>query len=92
MIVHQDCALWECIVEHERLFPMDMAKADLAKKLGDVSSEYALDTLVRQEVCFRSVLMERIGVTDADLWPYLGRPLWLALLPLRPGLRKFGNE
>lgn len=84
-IVPGDSALWACIEDHERNFPVDEALR-LAEKGGAITDVIHpdLDNLIRLELHYRRVLGERLQVQDGDLWAYLGRPLWLVLLPLNP--------
>lgn len=90
-IVRPNCVLWDCIIEHERLFPIETA-VKLNQNMKESSSSLELDVFVRKELYFRRAFADRVQVADAELWPYFGRPLWLVLLPLRPELRKFGDE
>ncbi|ACU88411.1 conserved hypothetical protein [Desulfomicrobium baculatum DSM 4028] len=84
-MVPQESALWDCITDHENNFPVGQALR-LAKAetdfAGSICSE--LDDLIRREIHFRQVLADRVQAADRDLWAYLGRPLWLVLLPLNP--------
>lgn len=84
-IVPRDSALWACIEDHERNFPVDETLR-LAGKGGVITDVICpeLDELIRREMHYRRVLAERLQVEDVDLWAYLGRPLWLVLLPLNP--------
>lgn len=89
-IVPNDSGLWACIDDHERNFPVDEALR-LARE--DVASAQSirpeLDDLICRELQYRRVLGERVGVEDRDLWAYLGRPLWLVLLPLNPMFSRY---
>lgn len=79
--VGQDSGLWACIQDHEQQFPVSQATA-LAEKFqdcGQVPEE--LDDFLRAENAYRIALAQAIEGHDQDLWPYLGRPLWLVLAP-----------
>ena len=88
--VPRDSGLWACIEDHERNFPVDEALR-LAGSGGLITDTIhpELDDLIRREMHFRRVLGERLQVEDVDLWAYLGRPLWLALLPLNPAFSRY---
>lgn len=85
-------ALWECIAEHERLFPV--AEAMLyASGLGagaDIPEE--LHTLIRSEMHFRRAFAQRVGAMDEDLWAYFGRPLWMVLTAVDRRFGRFGQK
>jgi Fe-S-cluster containining protein len=82
--------LWECIEEHEQLFPVEraiwLAKSEAGAALA-ISHE--LDEIIRLEVHFRQSLAEKVLARDVDLWVYLGRPLWLVLSPLNRSLLRY---
>lgn len=89
-IVHRGSALWSCIEDHESSFAVAEALR-LAKTENDSASALCseLDDLLRREIHFRRVLADRVGAVDEDLWAYLGRPLWLVLLPLNPKFSRY---
>jgi len=84
-IVPRDSGLWACIDEHERTFPVGealrLARED-AQQVESIGPE--LHDMILRELHYRRVLGERVQAEDRDLWAYLGRPLWLVLLPLNP--------
>ena len=84
-IVPQESGLWDCITDHENSFPVGQALR-LAKGETDFAGAICaeLDDLIRREIYFRQVLGDKVQAADEDLWAYLGRPLWLVLLPLSP--------
>lgn len=82
-IVQRNSGLWDCIEEHERIFSVDQAMRLLKADKGRESAIcFELDELIRREMHFRKALGARVQVEDRDLWAYLGRPMWLVLLPL----------
>jgi Fe-S-cluster containining protein len=84
-VVPRNSGLWACIEEHERNFSVDQAMRMLkADKGREGAICFDLDDLVRRETYFRKALGERVQAADRDLWAYLGRPLWLVLLPMNP--------
>lgn len=87
-IVTPDSALWECIAEHERLFPVAQAMRQASELRIGTDVPEALDSLIRHELHFRRGFAERVGVRDEDLWAYFGRPLWVVLAA---GDRRFGR-
>ncbi|PKN41595.1 MAG: YkgJ family cysteine cluster protein [Deltaproteobacteria bacterium HGW-Deltaproteobacteria-18] len=89
-IVHRESGLWSCIEDHERSFSVEEALRLAKTERGSVSAICSeLDDLLRREIHFRRVLAERVGAVDEDLWAYLGRPLWLVLLPLNPKFSRY---
>lgn len=89
-IVHRGSALWSCIEDHESSFPVSEALRLARIEHGSASAICSeLDDLLRREIHFRKVLADRVGAVDEDLWAYLGRPLWLVLLPLNPEFSRY---
>ena len=80
--------LADCIAEHERLFPVEKA-VGLAREKGLCPE---LDGMIRHELHFRRSLAEKVGAADEDLWAYLGRPLWMILMPLDPVFKRYGQK
>lgn len=89
-VVPRDSILWACIDDHERTFPVEEALR-LARESGASAQVFRpeFDDLIRRELHYRQVLGERVNVEDRDLWAYLGRPLWLVLLPLNPFFSRY---
>ncbi len=87
-LVSTDSALWECIAEHERLFPVQKALS-LARQ-GSLPEE--LDMLIRREIFFRESFARRVEATDEALWAYFGRPLWMVLAPLDRRFEEYGEK
>ncbi len=89
-IVPKESGLWDCIKDHEINFPVGQALR-LAKAENDFVGAICpeLDDLIRREILFRQVLGDRVQAADEDLWAYLGRPLWLILLPLSPFFSRY---
>lgn len=89
-VVSRNSGLWACICEHEQNFPvaeaMTLARMDSG---GEGAIHPALNDLLRRELHFRRALADRVQARDRDLWAYLGRPLWLVLLPLHPLLSRY---
>lgn len=77
--VTEGSALWECICEHEKRFPVSRALEMAQNAAGIVPPR--LDVELRAEVAFRRILARHVKASDQDLWAYLGRPLWLVLRP-----------
>ena len=88
-IVARDSGLWSLICEHERDFPVPEAQALVKVDAGGSAIHPDLDELLRRELHFRTALATRVQARDRDLWAYLGRPLWLVLLPLNPHLSRY---
>ena len=78
-IVTQGSALWECIAEHELLFPVAEAVRLAAEPCTRSGIPDELDSLIRHELHFRNGFAQRVGARDEDLWAYFGRPLWMVL-------------
>ena len=91
-IVSPESALWECVAEHERLFPVAQAMrhASGLRVGADVPGE--LHDLLRLELHFRNGFAKRVGARDEDLWAYFGRPLWMVLAAGDPRFRHYGRE
>ncbi len=91
-IVSRDSGLWACIEEHERDFSVAEAMHLVEEGAGSATSIHpGLDNLIRREMHYRNALGARAQASDRDLWAYLGRPLWLVLLPLNPLLSRYGG-
>jgi Fe-S-cluster containining protein len=86
--VAEGSALWECIVEHDRLFPV----AEAVRMAQQESGCSELDRIIRHEMNFRQILAEKVGASDEELWAYFGRPLWMVLLPLDSRMKRYGLE
>ena len=87
-VVSRDSGLWGCIEEHERTFSVAEAMR-LARMDAGATVSSILDDLIRREIHYRRALGARAQAEDRDLWAYLGRPLWLVLLPLNPALSRY---
>lgn len=87
-VVSRESALWACIEEHERSFSVDRALQLARQHSAAHTILEELDDMIRRELAFRRVLAERVQAEDVALWAYLGRPLWMVLLPLH---RAFGR-
>lgn len=88
-VVPKESALWACIAEHEKIFPVDRA-LQLARRHDAAHHIPAeLDIMIRRELVFRQVLAERVQATDEALWAYFGRPLWMVLLPLSQAFGRY---
>lgn len=92
-VVPGDSALRACMVDHDRTFPVGEALR-LAGEDGGAARGIRpeLDDLIRRELLYRRVLGERAGAEDRDLWAYLGRPLWLVLVPLNPAFSRYERD
>lgn len=89
-IVARDSGLWNLICDHERNFPVAEAMSLARMEAGcEAAIHPDLDALLRRELHFRHALAARVQGRDRDLWAYLGRPLWLVLLPLNPLLSRY---
>jgi len=89
-VVSRDSGLWTCICEHERNFSVAEAMSLARQGSGGVDEIHpALNDLLRRELHFRRALADGVQARDRDLWAYLGRPLWLVLLPLFPLLSRY---
>ncbi len=86
----KDSGLWACIEDHERTFPVAeaMRLARMAAE-GEAGISSDLDEMIRREMHYRHALGARAQARDRDLWAYLGRPLWLVLLPLNPLMSRY---
>ena len=73
--------LWECVQEHERLFPVVRAIRDAKSLTPGSPISQKLHEYIMAERHFRDVLCERLQVADEMLYPYLGRPLSLVIAP-----------
>ena len=89
LVVARDSGLWSLICDHERSFPVAEAMALARMDAGGSAIHPDLDELLRRELHFRTALATRVQARDRDLWAYLGRPLWLVLLPLNPHLSRY---
>lgn len=89
-LVGRPSALWDCIEEHERRFAVEQAMA-LARGLSGLTISAELDLLIRQELSFRRSLAHKVQASDEDLWAYLGRPLWMILLPVNSFFVRYGS-
>lgn len=89
--VQPGSALWECITEHDRRYPVTeaVALADRMRAGGQIQDE--LDYMLRAETAFRHTLARRVQAADQDLWAYLGRPLWLVLMPYGSVFSRYGD-
>ncbi len=84
-VVPKNSGLWACIEEHDQNFSVDQAMGLYKTDNGrDGGLCFELDDLIRRETHFRKALAARVQADDRDLWAYLGRPLWLVLLPMNP--------
>ncbi len=88
-IVPAGTALRDLIEEHERLFPVAEALDRARDRRVGADMPDELDSLIRREIHFRDIFAEKVGVADEELWPYLGRPLWMVLLPLHGDFRRY---
>jgi hypothetical protein len=89
-VVARDSGLWACICEHEQNFSVAEAMTLARLGSGDEGAVHPdLHDLLRRELHFRRALADRVQARDRDLWAYLGRPLWLVLLPLHPHLSRY---
>jgi hypothetical protein len=88
-VVAKDSGLWSLICDHEGNFPVAEAMSLARTDAGGNAILPDLDELLRREIHFRSALAARVQARDRDLWVYLGRPLWLVLLPLNPLLSRY---
>ena len=89
-VVAKDSGLWACIEDHDRTFPVAEAMR-LARMTaeGEAGISDDLDDMIRREMHYRHALGARAQARDRDLWAYLGRPLWLVLLPLNPLMSRY---
>ena len=90
--VQPGSALWDCILEHEQQFPVSRAVhlAEQHRAWTQVSKE--LDAIFRAEIAYRLALAQYVQGRDEDLWPYLGRPLWLILAPYDRKFLAYGQD
>jgi len=92
-LVNRPSALWDCIQEHEDRFPVASAmRLAREKSREQPARDSELERTILQERAFRQVLAERVQAGDEDLWAYLGRPLWLILLPLNRDFARYGAD
>ncbi len=89
-LVCRPSALWDCIKEHESRFAVEQA-LDLAWNMSGLAIPVAVDLLIRQELSFRRRLAHEVQAGDEDLWAYLGRPLWMILVPVNPFFARYGS-
>lgn len=90
--VRPDSALWACIKEHEQQFSLSQVIpwAECSSKKVQIPGE--LDHIFRAERAYRLTLADHIQGQDEDLWPYLGRPLWLVLAPYDSRFLEYGKK
>lgn len=89
-LVNNPSGLWDCITEHENRFAVELALA-LARGMSGLGVPPELDFMIRQELSFRRCLADKVQACDEDLWAYLGRPLWMILVPLNPFFARYGS-
>lgn len=79
--IRRGSALWECVQEHDRLYPV-AAAVKLARQAVEAATiPPQLDQQLRAETAYRRAMARHVRAMDQDLWAYLGRPLWLVLMP-----------
>lgn len=88
-IVPPDTALWECIAEHEKLFPVSEAMCLASERAKGARVTQELGRMISREQHFRQALADKVGARDTDLWAYFGRPLWMVLLPLDSAFARY---
>lgn len=90
--IQQGSALWACIQSHEQEFPVNnvlpLATRSRQEK-QNIPKE--LDQIFRAEIAYRLALGDYVQAKDEDLWPYLGRPLWLVLAPYDSRFLEYGK-
>jgi hypothetical protein len=89
-LVCRPSALWDCIEEHESRFSVEQAMA-LTRCMSGLTISVELDRMIRHELSFRRSLAHKAQACDEDLWAYLGRPLWLILVPVNPSFARYGS-